>query len=113
MTEVRYVGPHDAIELTFVDDTGRTMVVDDVAYGDTVEVPAAVAGRAAAGVLGEDGFDPGEGLLAQSDNWVPASVPTPPLPTYPDSDVDAAPAPADPEPTPTADEATFDDPWEA
>ena len=51
-------------------DYGREVPdVGDVAPGETLEVPAAVAGRPPAGTPGEDDFDPGAGLLAQVDVW--------------------------------------------
>lgn len=40
-----------------------------VARGEAVEVSKAVAGRAPKGKPGEEGYDPGEGLLAQVDVW--------------------------------------------
>lgn len=47
----------------------------DVALGDTVDVPDEIAGRAPSGVRGDEGFDPGSGLLAQSEKWVLVKAP--------------------------------------
>lgn len=56
---IKYVGPFDRVEVD-----GRV-----VAQGESFDVLAAVAGRA------PSGDDPGEGLLAQPDNWQPAKAP--------------------------------------
>lgn len=69
---VQYVGPFDIVELA---PTGQ-----EVERGHIIDVPAAVAGRPpseAQGVEGDAdyvGADPGEGLLAQVDNWVPGDL---------------------------------------
>lgn len=66
MPQIRYVGPFDEVELA----DGTT-----VKRGDSVDVDADTAGRAPKGKpLNDDGspsksYDPGSGLLAQSDNW--------------------------------------------
>lgn len=43
--------------------------------GEVFEVDKAHAGRAPTGVPGEDGYDPGEGLLAQVGNYELAKAP--------------------------------------
>jgi hypothetical protein len=65
-----YVGPFDEVEV----DLGELVHV--VARGDRLDVAAHLAGRAPSGEPGEDGFDPGEGLLAQPTNWLPAAETT-------------------------------------
>lgn len=60
-TAVRYVGGHDEVE---IGETGQI-----VARGEAVLVPTDVAGRAPKGDPGDDGYDYGEGLLAQPSNW--------------------------------------------
>lgn len=55
LVKVKYVGAHDEIWLPSLDIR--------VKRGDTIQVSAAVAGRA------PDGNDLGEGLLAQPANW--------------------------------------------
>jgi len=62
MVPVQYVGPFDSVEVAA---TGH-----DVERGHIIEVPADVAGRPPAGEHGDEDYDPGEGLLAQVDNWV-------------------------------------------
>lgn len=59
MPALKYVGPHDEVEIPSLG------VV--VKRGDTVDVSAEAAGRA------PDGDDLGEGLLAQPDNWQPVA----------------------------------------
>jgi hypothetical protein len=58
---VEYVGPFDQVEIA---TTGLV-----VKQGETVELYPNLAGRAPSGDPGEDGYDPGEGLLAQVDTW--------------------------------------------
>jgi hypothetical protein len=84
VTNLRYIGPHDAVDL---DGVGT------IVRGEPVSVPTAVAGRkpakryleamdelvAAMAAINHDDaarlrdeiieLDPGEGLLAQPDNW--------------------------------------------
>lgn len=84
--KIKYIGPFDAVE---VDIFGRTVTV---AHGDEIEVVAAIAGRPPSDRLAElmadleqhytdhvrrseivaelATVDAGEGLLAQSSNWV-------------------------------------------
>lgn len=67
MPKISYTGPFDAVEVPAL---GR-----DVKNGETVDAPAAVAGRAPTVTKDESGndvVDLGDGLLAQSDNWQPA-----------------------------------------
>lgn len=40
-----------------------------VAHGEFVDIDAALAGRPPTGTPGEEGYDPGAGLLAQVDVW--------------------------------------------
>jgi hypothetical protein len=67
---VKYVGPSDAVEVV-----GLGLVK----HGESVVVDADLAGRAPKGdPVDKDGspnpeYDPGEGLLAQPDNWESAS----------------------------------------
>lgn len=42
--------------------------------GEPVDVPEEIAGRAPSGTLGDDDYDPGEGLLAQTGNFVEGAV---------------------------------------
>lgn len=63
MANVTYVGPHDEVEF-FVGEIIRT-----AKQGETVEVPDHVAGRPPKGDPDSEKFDPGEGLLAQAENW--------------------------------------------
>jgi hypothetical protein len=51
-----------------IHDTGQWVEPDD-----TIEVDAALAGRSPKGTPGEEGYDPGEGLLAQPANWGPST----------------------------------------
>lgn len=44
-------------------------------FGETVDVPDEVAGRPPSGTPGTKGYDPGEGLLAQTDVWQSAAGP--------------------------------------
>ena len=67
-----YVGPHDEVEIV---ETGQTCRRDE-----TVTVAPAVAGRAPKGSPGEDGYEPGSGLLDQPDNWQPVLAPPAPEP---------------------------------
>lgn len=96
---VRYVGPHDSVDVVLAGDLGHWWTV---AQGETVEVPAAAAGRPptpASGEPGTDGYvpaDPGAGLLAQTTNWEPVSQ---------REGRKAVNAPADPPVTDTADES--------
>lgn len=46
-----------------------------VPAGETVLVDQEAAGRAPSGEPGDDGHDPGVGLLAQPDNWAPGDRP--------------------------------------
>lgn len=69
IVKVRYVGPHDEIQIAV---TGATCC-----RGETVEVADWVAGSAPSGT------DPGVGLLAQVDNWQSAA------PTKTDPSADA------------------------
>lgn len=64
--ELKYVGPSEEVN---VPSLGV-----NVKQGETIEVSAAVAGRAYSEKRGKDGetvVDLGEGLLAQHDNWQP------------------------------------------
>ncbi len=65
LVALQYIGPHDAVEIA---DTGQI-----VARGAIARVPAEIAGREPSGAFA-DGVhaDPGEGLLAQFTNFVPA-----------------------------------------
>lgn len=68
---IRYVGPHDVIEIGGIDfhpDAGRTC-----AQGETIDVADDLAGHAPGWVDGEaePTYDPGAGLLAQPSNWEP------------------------------------------
>jgi len=58
-----YTGPFEAVEIP----TGTSDVI--ATSGAVVDVDDAVAGRAPKGTPGEDGYDAGEGLLAQADNF--------------------------------------------
>lgn len=58
---VEYTGPFDEVEIA---TTGLV-----VKRGETVELYPALAGRAPSGEPGAEGYDPGEGLLAQVDTW--------------------------------------------
>ncbi len=60
--DVVYVGIHDEVFIPSHNDLVCTR-------GTVVTVPASVAGRSPSGVRGDADFDPGEGLLAQVDNW--------------------------------------------
>ena len=62
MTTIRYVGIHDEVEIAATGDV--------VAHGATVDVDPELAGHPPVGTPGEDGYDPGSGLLAQDDTWV-------------------------------------------
>lgn len=65
--KLTYTGPFDEVEVPAL---GR-----NVKHGETVDVPAAIAGRAPSATTDDDGnetADPGEGLLAQATNWQPA-----------------------------------------
>lgn len=70
---IKYVGPFDAISIP---DLG----VEDVKPGDVFEVADAAAGRAPFVELVDDQEveNPGEGLLAQVDNFVEAPKPRKP-----------------------------------
>lgn len=73
---VRYIGPHDSVDVVIAGEPGRWWAVE---RGATVEVPTGVAGRGprpAHGVPADADYepaDPGEGLLAQTDNWEPVA----------------------------------------
>lgn len=59
---VVYIGPFaDGVEIA---DTGQWATP-----GESVEVPDEVAGRPPKGKPDSDGYDPGEGLLAQTSSW--------------------------------------------
>jgi hypothetical protein len=45
-----------------------------VAHGSTVSVDAAVAGRPPTGEPGDEGYEPGVGLLAQHHVWAPGKA---------------------------------------
>lgn len=64
---VTYVGPFDEIEFDELD------LIRSCKNGDTVWVPAELAGRPSVSVVDVAGLvvviDPGEGLLAQEGNW--------------------------------------------
>jgi hypothetical protein len=60
IVEIRYVGPHDVIEIAATGATCRR--------GGTVEVAAWIAGEPPS----EE--SPGSGLLAQADNWQPVAA---------------------------------------
>lgn len=51
-----------------IHDTGQWVDPDD-----TIEVDGALAGHPPKGTPGEDGYDAGEGLLAQPANWGPST----------------------------------------
>lgn len=59
MPKIKYVGVHDEVEIA---DIGAVCK-----QGGTVDVPAELAGKPPT----KD--DPGEGLLAQPDNWQPVT----------------------------------------
>lgn len=60
--KLTYTGPHDEVEIPSAGVVCKR--------GDSVEVPASIAGRAPSAKKDADGNeDPGEGLLAQADNW--------------------------------------------
>lgn len=61
MTVLQYIGPHAEVEVAALGEF--------VKRGDSIEVPAELAGRAPSGDPTDDTFDPGGGLLAQVDNW--------------------------------------------
>lgn len=63
LVAIRYVGPHDEVQIAA---TGLVAQRDEV-----VEVAAWLAGSVPVG------DDPGAGLLAQSSNWQPATIKTP------------------------------------
>ena len=63
LTKVTYVGGFDAVELEH--PVGSMMAIK---RGETVELPARIAGAP------PEGDDPGSGLLAQPDNWSPAAA---------------------------------------
>lgn len=66
-----YIGPFDEVEVPAL---GR-----NVKQGETVDAPAAIAGRAPSTIQDDDGNDVtdlGEGLLAQPDNWQPVKAAT-------------------------------------
>lgn len=63
---VEYAGPFDEVEIA---TTGLT-----VKRGETVELYPALAGRPPSGTPGDEGYDPGAGLLAQVDTWKPAKA---------------------------------------
>lgn len=67
---LRYVGPHDAVEISATGD----LVERDA----TVKVPAALAGRGPSGDPESEEYDRGEGLLAQEANWELADKATAP-----------------------------------
>jgi hypothetical protein len=60
MKPIRYVGPFEEVE---VDGLGS------VKRGEVVQAPPDLAGRAPSGSPDDEGYDPGVGLLAQTDNW--------------------------------------------
>jgi hypothetical protein len=62
---VTYVGPFDEVEIA-----GTTLLCR---RGQTVEVPAEIAGKEPTGEPGTKRYQPGEGLLAQPDNWQPGA----------------------------------------
>lgn len=76
MPPIRYVGPHDEVEIAA---TGQV-----VKQGETVDAAADIVGRAPSGaptVTDDDGvempnpeYDPGAGLLAQVDAWQPGKA---------------------------------------
>lgn len=51
-----------------LDDNGDALLVEE---GTVIEVPSEIAGKAPKGELGNKSYDPGEGLLAQTDVWEP------------------------------------------
>lgn len=65
-----YVGQQDEVE---VDGLAELVV-----RGEPVEVHEQLAGRAPHGHRADEDFDPGEGLLAQPDNWQLYTEPEPP-----------------------------------
>jgi hypothetical protein len=63
---ILYVGPFTAgVQI----ETGQWLD-----HGDPVEVDEDVAGRSPSGTPGEDDYDPGAGLLAQTANFVEADL---------------------------------------
>lgn len=77
-TKVRLKGPgpvkHFPGGFVLRDDKGKSLVVNP---GDVVEVPADLAGKPPKGEPDHKTYDPGSGLLAQTDVWEPGpkSVP--------------------------------------
>lgn len=65
MPKIKNVSPYGDLDVPLL---GRV-----VAAGEVVEVSAAHAGKAPSGTPDTDGYDPGQGLLAQVDNWQPAT----------------------------------------
>lgn len=70
--------PDDLVAVLNVSGVDREIAAtgQDVTAGGVVHVPADLAGRPPAGEPGADGYDPGEGLFAQPDNWRPATAAT-------------------------------------
>lgn len=66
LIKVTYVGSFDAVEIEH--PVGAMLAVKQ---GETVELPARIAGTP------PDGDEPGTGLLAQADNWRPAQAAKP------------------------------------
>jgi hypothetical protein len=62
MAKVTYLGPHDVIEIPALN-------WQSVQRNHSIDVPDELAGREPSGEPGDDGYDPGEGLLAQSESW--------------------------------------------
>jgi hypothetical protein len=60
MKPIKYIGPFDEVEVHGLGSVKR---------GEVVEAADELVGRSASGTPGEDGYDPGAGLLAQPDNW--------------------------------------------
>jgi hypothetical protein len=60
------------VQVVFLGGSPEVYVADagvTAKRGVPVSVPDDVAGRAPSGTPGEEGYDPGSGLLAQTDNW--------------------------------------------
>lgn len=67
MKFIQYVGSFDEVEVFGLGAIKR---------GDSVECPDDLAGKPPRGDVGDKGYDAGEGLLAQPENWKPAKSAT-------------------------------------